>query len=109
MERGPQTGQRKPLISHGRIYGSYHQSRYSEQKNARSDYVEIAKDPTRWRDFIKGLVYSQATYINCAVTALVRMNVYNEMNGFIELREPIPPFALGARYCVTECDGGKNV
>ena len=36
----------------------------------------------------------------CAVTAVVRMNVYNEVDGFVELREAIPPFALGARYCV---------
>jgi len=74
--------------------------KYSEQGNVRNDYVEIAKDPLRLRTFVHGLVFTQATFINCVVTAVVRMNVYNEMDGFVELREAIPPFALGARYCV---------
>jgi hypothetical protein len=74
--------------------------KYSEQSSARKDYVEIAKDQSRWRTFLYGLVYTQATFINCAVTALVRMSVYNEMDNYLELREAIPPFALGARYCV---------
>jgi Protein of unknown function (DUF3800) len=74
--------------------------KYREQSNARRDYVEIAQDPTRWREFLQGLVYAQAMFIICAVTSLVRMNVYNEVDGFLELREAIPPFAFAARYCV---------
>lgn len=74
--------------------------KYSEQKNARKDYVEIAKDSARRQTFLHGLVLAQATFMICAVTSAVPMDIYNEMDGFMELREAIPPFALGARYCV---------
>jgi hypothetical protein len=82
------------------FYSALTNPNYKNQSNARSDYVEIVKDAIRWRPFVQALVYAQATFINCAVTAVVRMNVYNEMDSLLELREKIPPFALGARYCV---------
>jgi len=73
---------------------------YKKQNNARADYVGIAKDKMRAYAFLKELVIAQATMTNCAVTCVVRMNIYNEINSLVELREKIPPFALGARYCV---------
>jgi len=74
--------------------------KYKDQSNARKDYVEIAKDSRKCTAFLRGLVLAQATFVNCAVTAVVRMNVYAEMDKYVQLREAIPPFAFGARYCV---------
>jgi hypothetical protein len=73
---------------------------YKNQKNARADYVEIAKDRMRAEAFLKKLVIAQVTMTNCAVTCVVRMNIYKEIDSLVELREKIPPLALGARYCL---------
>ena len=74
--------------------------KYKNQSNARADYVELAKDPVLWRHFLQQLVNAQVCMIHCNVAAVIRMNVYNEVDALIELKEHIPPYALGARYCV---------
>jgi hypothetical protein len=74
--------------------------KYSAQSNARHDYLEIAKYPDRWAQFLHALVLAQSCFMNCAVTAVVNMTVYNEMNKYLELKENVPPYALGARFCV---------
>ena len=74
--------------------------KYKLQTNARRDYVEIAQDPIRWGGFLTNLLIAQVTMANCAVCCVVPMDIYNQIDSVVELRELIPPYALGARYCV---------
>ncbi len=82
------------------FYSAVTNENYKKQSNARKDYIEIAKDQILWRHFLQQLVNAQVCMIHCNVTAVIRMNVYNEVDALIELREHMPPYALGARYCV---------
>ncbi len=77
--------------------------RYGAQRKARRDYVEIAKDQARADNFFRKLSVLQATVVNCGVTCMVPMKLYNEVNSaFPSLREEIPPYALAARMCITK-------
>lgn len=81
---------------------------YKNQSNARADYVEIAKDKVRATAFLHKLVIAQVTMINCAIACNVRMNIYNDIDSLVELRERIPPYALGARQCVERIHKWEN-
>ncbi len=74
---------------------------YEKQRNARADYVEIAKDKNRARAFFDKLCIAQISFVNCAVSAIVPMNIYEGVSSLLELREVIPPYALGAGICLT--------
>jgi hypothetical protein len=73
---------------------------YKDQSNARADYVEIAKDATRANDFLKLISQIQMSFVHMGVSCIVDMNVYQGINSLLELREVLPPYALGARMCI---------
>ena len=73
---------------------------YEKQRNARSDYVAIAKNPQEADRFLVNLAQLVAATTNCAVTAVVPMEVYNGVSSLLDLREIVPPYALGARLCI---------
>jgi hypothetical protein len=73
---------------------------YKSQRNARMDYVELAKDPSRAAAFIKQLSGVQVAYVHCGISCIVPMNIYEQANSRFELRDQIPPYALGARMCI---------
>ena len=58
--------------------------------------MDIAKDKERANAFLKRLIIAQATMINCVVTCVVRINIYNDIDNVVELQEAIPPFCLGS-------------
>ena len=74
--------------------------RYKEQKNARKDYIRIAEDPKRAMEFLVKLSLAEILFLNCAVTAIIPMDIYNEMDSVLKLQEVIPAYALGARMCI---------
>lgn len=74
--------------------------RYSKQRNAREDYVNLAKDRNKANEFFKKICIAQLTMINCAVSCVVRMAVYNNVSSLLNLREVVPPYALAARTCM---------
>jgi len=74
--------------------------RYAGQRNARKDYVALAKDSDKAEDFLIHLSMAQASFINCAVTSIVPMNIYNDVSSLLDLRDSIPPYALAARMCM---------
>jgi hypothetical protein len=75
---------------------------YANQKNARRDYIELAKDPKKARDFLLKIVLAQVTIVNCSITAIVPMDVYNGVSSLLDLRKVVPPYALGARMCLAQ-------
>jgi hypothetical protein len=75
------------------------QPEYKNQKNARADYIELAKDPDRAETFLKGIANIQVTNVACGISCIVSMAVYNEVSTLLDLREVVPPYALGAQMC----------
>lgn len=73
---------------------------YKNQKNARSDYVEISKDLNRAAAFLKQLAGIQVSYVHCGISCIVRMDVYNGISSLLKLGDVVPPYALGARMCI---------
>jgi hypothetical protein len=73
---------------------------YKNQRNARQDYVVLAQDLIRAKEFVTNLSALELTMVNCAVTAIIPMDVYNGVSSLLELREVVPPYALGARLCI---------
>lgn len=73
---------------------------YKKQRNARADYVAIASAPDQADRFLMNLAQLLATVTHCAVTAIVPMAVYNNVSSLLDLREVVPPYALGARFCI---------
>ena len=71
---------------------------YKKQNNARADYVSLAADPKRANDFFKFLCITQCGLINCAISCIVPISLYNQVNP--ELAKIIPPYAYGARTCL---------
>ena len=74
--------------------------KYKTQKNARADYVDIAKDPDIAKGFLGQLSILQAVMVNCGVSCVVTMDIYNEVSSLLDLRKVVPPYALGARMCI---------
>jgi hypothetical protein len=77
-------------------------ARYALQRGARADYVEIVKDSGKAERFLQRLCMAQATVVNCGITCMVPMNIYNEVSSLLNLREVIPPYALAARMCIAK-------
>lgn len=73
---------------------------YEKQRNARADYVAIARQPEQADRFLMNLVQLVAATTNCAVTAVVPMEIYNGVSSLLDLRQVVPPYALGARLCI---------
>src|SRR5438477_2270500 len=68
--------------------------RYAKQSNARADYVAIAQDMKKAADFFKNLCIAQQSVVNCGVSCIVKMSIYNEVSSLLDLRKVIPPYAL---------------
>lgn len=75
-------------------------STYSDQSNARPDYIEIAQHPERVNSFIKALGFVQLSGVHCGISCIIEMDAYNEIDSVLSLSEIVPPFALGARMCI---------
>jgi hypothetical protein len=75
---------------------------YKSQKNARNDYVEIAKDEKRAREFLRRLCQVPVMLVNCSISCMVSMDIYNGVSSLLDLRKVVPPYALGARICITK-------
>jgi hypothetical protein len=73
---------------------------YRHQKNARPDYVALAGDEKEADRFLRNLVWAQAMSVLCSISCIVPMSLYAEVDSVLELREVVPPYALGARMCI---------
>jgi hypothetical protein len=74
--------------------------RYARQKNARPDYVALANDPPRANQFFHRLCIAQQTVVNCGISCIIDMGIYREVSSLLDLRQVVPPYALGARSCL---------
>jgi hypothetical protein len=74
--------------------------KYQYQKNARTDYIEIAKNPDLAEKFLKTLTRIQFTYTLCSISCTVPMAIYGEVGSLLPLRDVVPPYALAARMCI---------
>lgn len=73
---------------------------YKDQSNARADYVEIAKDAEQAAEFLKLISQIQMSFVHIGISSIVDMDVYREVSSLLDLREVVPPYALGARMCI---------
>ncbi len=73
---------------------------YKQQKNARHDYVTIAKTPDKAMAFLRVLTNIQMCGVLCGISAIVDMQIYDRVNSVLDLRRVVPPYALGARMCL---------
>jgi hypothetical protein len=76
------------------------QPKYSLQSNARADYVTIAKDQEKAKEFLHQLAFIELTKVSCGISCIVNMNLYNEVDSVLDLQSVVPPYALGARMCI---------
>jgi hypothetical protein len=74
--------------------------RYQSQRNARQDYIDLAKDKVKATDFFKRICIAQLTIVNCGFSCSVPMSIYNNISSLLDLRTVIPPYALAARTCI---------
>ena len=74
--------------------------RYAAQKNARQDYVEIAKKPKEAKEFFRSVCIAEFMLANCGFSCIINMAIYNEISSLLDLRKVVPPYALGARSCI---------
>jgi hypothetical protein len=75
---------------------------YAKQKNARKDYVEIAKNPKRADEFFKHICIAQLGMVNCGMSCIVTLDDYKSLSVISDLMQVIPPYALGARVCMAQ-------
>jgi hypothetical protein len=83
-------------------------SHYATQSNARPDYVAIAQTPDRADAFLKHLSQLQISFALLAVSCIVNMQTYTQINSVLNLQETLPPFALGARMCIQKIRNWEN-
>ncbi len=76
--------------------------RYASQRDARADYVALAKDSPKAQEFFKQICLAQLSMIICGVSCIVDMRTYEGMSLLLDLRDKIPPYALAARTCVAQ-------
>jgi hypothetical protein len=74
--------------------------KYKDQSHARLDYIALAKQPEKADQFLKQLSMLQVGWMHCAISCIVRMEVYNEISSLLDLRDIVPPYALAARMCI---------
>jgi len=72
--------------------------RYAKQKNARPDYVALAKTPGAGMILLRKLSVAQIALTSCGVSSIIPLKIYDEIESR-DLVTRIPPFALGARMC----------
>lgn len=76
------------------------QPEYKKQKNARADYLQLAQNPDRATEFIKVLSQLVVTTVHCGISAIVNMSIYENVSSVLDLRDVVPPYALGAQMCL---------
>lgn len=74
--------------------------RYEKQRNARADYVAIGRDFPRATEFFKNICIAEQTMVNCGISCIVDMRIYNSVSSLLDLRKVVPPYALAARACL---------
>ena len=74
---------------------------YANQKNARPDYVTIAQKPDRAMEFLSTLTNIQMCGVLCGISAIIDLQIYESINSIMDLRSVVPPYALGARMCLS--------
>jgi len=72
--------------------------RYAKQTNARADYIALAKIPSAGKICLRKLCVAQLCLMGCGISSVIPLKIYDQIESD-ELRERIPPFALGARMC----------
>jgi len=82
------------------FFAANFQPEYKNQKNARTDYIELAKDPERAQQFLRSIAEVQISNVKCGISCIVQMDVYEEISSVMNLREVVPPYALGAQMCL---------
>jgi hypothetical protein len=75
---------------------------YAQQRNARADYVRIAKDLEEANKFLYHLALCEITTLSCGISCVIPMKLYNEVDQVLHLRDVLPPYALGARVCIRQ-------
>lgn len=83
--------------------------RYAKQKNARADYVAIASDMPRAKNFFMNICIAQQSVVNCGFSCIVPMSIYNEVNAAADLRQSVPPYALAARSCIAQVHEWEDI
>jgi len=74
--------------------------RYAAQSKARADYVRLSRDPEKAQKFLHQLAMTEVSTMHCGISCMVPMDLYNDISSLLNLREVIPPYALGARMCI---------
>lgn len=92
-------GVEKPFHMSAFIAANF-QPEYRNQKNARADYIELAKDKERAQQFLRSISEVQFTNVSCGISCIVNMDVYGDISSVLDLREVVPPYALGAQMCL---------
>lgn len=93
-------GVNKPFHMSDLIAATKRPEQYAKQRNARQDYVELAKDMKNAERFFRDICIAQFNQINCGISCIVPMEIYNSVCAEYELRDEYPPYALGARRCI---------
>jgi hypothetical protein len=78
-----------------------HPESYRAQKNARQDYIKIAQTPDRAMGFLRTLTNIQMCGVLCGISAIIDLQIYESVDSVLKLRNAIPPYALGARMCIS--------
>jgi hypothetical protein len=74
--------------------------RYSGQRNARQDYLGIASDARKAKEFLYHLTRTQLLFMSCGFATIVPMAIYKEFDGYGELSEKISPYTIAAHICM---------
>jgi hypothetical protein len=97
-----EAGVNKPFHMSEFVAATSNPDRYAKQKNARADYVAIGKDLPKAEKFLRDICLAQQTIVNCGISCIVDLKIYNEIGSLLDLRRVIPPYALAARMCVAK-------
>jgi len=73
--------------------------KYASQSGARKDYISIA-ERKEGNEFLKKLSIAQVGMMNCGVSCIVNMDIYNGVSSLLDLKKVVPPYAVGARGCL---------
>jgi hypothetical protein len=76
----------------------FNASRGSNKNKIRKDYRNLSD--AQAYDFLLKLTSIQQMHMLFAVSAVVKISDYMEVNTVLDLRRVVPPYALGARLCI---------
>jgi hypothetical protein len=82
--------------------------KYAKQDNARADYVRLAENPKEVEMFIKHLATAMLTCAHCGISSVVPLELYQEANSLLDLRQLVPPYALAARMAIEKLHQWEN-